>query len=543
MSNKWPSLFLLFVGLWSYANAQSFFSEDTLLSRIKKYPLPDSNRVNILNQLATATYNRDPVVSLKYAFEAKEIADSIGYTKGTAEAFRGIGLAFLSQSDISTAISYYLAGLKIAEEYKHSQVIADITGNLGLAYNKLGEPNKALEFLNQSLALQKKLKNDWRQGAILNNIGDSYLALKKYNEALDAYNLSLKLFKKTNQSLGIVTDIRNIGNVFEAKQEYDSAIARYFSCIALSSKINDTQGITLSNLSIASIYLKTNKIDKAKKHALIGLNLAKEKKLRSSIRDLNELLYKISEAEGNLSQSFYYYKQFILYKDSIQNLKVLSNIEGQRFRFEIEKKETEIGILKKDAELHEQILSAKNYQLLSSVIILILSFLLLVLFIRYYFKLKAINKVLLAKNTEIDLQSREISNKNNELIALNEEILAHQEKVTTQRDALEIKNQEIATANEQIKAVNENLEKIVTERTSLLQKQNEKLSEYAFLNAHKLRSPLASILGLTNLMMTDLSEEERKQTLIHLKYSSNQLDEVVHSISSILDNTSNSAEN
>jgi signal transduction histidine kinase len=267
---------------------------------------------------------------------------------------------------------------------------------------------------------------------------------------------------------------------------------------------------------------------------LSALELAKQKNLKASIRDSNELLFKISEAEGNLSKSHYYFKQYILYKDSIQNQAALSNIEGQLYEFEIKKKETEIALLKKDGELKAQVLSARTYQLVSSGVILVLAVLLLVLFIRNYFVQRKINKLLVDKNAEIDLQSREILNKNDELVALNEEIISQQDEVIAQRDALEIKNQEIAHASKQIKAINENLEQTVLERTSLLQKQNMQLTEYAFINAHKLRAPLASILGLINMMMTGLSDEEQKQTLIHLKKSSEQLDEVVHSISSLL---------
>jgi light-regulated signal transduction histidine kinase (bacteriophytochrome) len=40
----------------------------------------------------------------------------------------------------------------------------------------------------------------------------------------------------------------------------------------------------------------------------------------------------------------------------------------------------------------------------------------------------------------------------------------------------------------------------VQERTRELEKKNKALEEYAFINAHKLRSQVASILGLINLI-------------------------------------------
>lgn len=47
--------------------------------------------------------------------------------------------------------------------------------------------------------------------------------------------------------------------------------------------------------------------------------------------------------------------------------------------------------------------------------------------------------------------------------------------------------------------MNENLERLIGERTEELQKQNEKLIEYANFNAHEIRGPMARLSGLLNL--------------------------------------------
>ncbi len=65
----------------------------------------------------------------------------------------------------------------------------------------------------------------------------------------------------------------------------------------------------------------------------------------------------------------------------------------------------------------------------------------------------------------------------------------------------------------------------------------KKLNEIAFINAHELRAPLASILGLINLLDFENVDENSKVILSHLKKSSNDLENIIHkvSVSSYLD--------
>jgi len=102
-------------------------------------------------------------------------------------------------------------------------------------------------------------------------------------------------------------------------------------------------------------------------------------------------------------------------------------------------------------------------------------------------------------------------------------------------EEIKAQNEEIISQGEEIRVINENLEKIVLERTKELEKKNKALEEYAFINAHKLRSPVASILGLINLLTKTALDEEAKGIMIHLQDSSGKLDEVVSSITKTIE--------
>jgi signal transduction histidine kinase len=103
------------------------------------------------------------------------------------------------------------------------------------------------------------------------------------------------------------------------------------------------------------------------------------------------------------------------------------------------------------------------------------------------------------------------------------------------RIALQLSNREIRIQAQEIERINENLEKLVQERTGELEKKNTALETAAFINAHKLRAPLASILGLINLLRTVPLDTQGKDVLKHLNESTQKLDSIVSEISEALE--------
>jgi signal transduction histidine kinase len=109
------------------------------------------------------------------------------------------------------------------------------------------------------------------------------------------------------------------------------------------------------------------------------------------------------------------------------------------------------------------------------------------------------------------------------------------EEIRLQNEEIKAQNQEIQAQGEEIRGINENLEGIVRSRTAELEKKNQALEEYAFINAHKLRSPVASILGLINLMNKVPLNEEGRNIQEHLQISADRLDEIVSSITKAIE--------
>ncbi|WP_422360856.1 histidine kinase dimerization/phospho-acceptor domain-containing protein [Reichenbachiella sp.] len=102
-------------------------------------------------------------------------------------------------------------------------------------------------------------------------------------------------------------------------------------------------------------------------------------------------------------------------------------------------------------------------------------------------------------------------------------------------DHLEKKNEDLETHREELKANNKKL----TEALEQVQVNNKKLTEYAFINSHELRAPLAKILGLAQIVSKDVKAEKHQKLVHELLSSAEELDKVVAKINESLEEQKN----
>lgn len=129
-----------------------------------------------------------------------------------------------------------------------------------------------------------------------------------------------------------------------------------------------------------------------------------------------------------------------------------------------------------------------------------------------------------------------IQEKNKDVLAeRNHELSILKEEIEDKNEELNAQNEEIRKVNDQLTQLNANLEVRIKERTQDLEKRNEQLMEYAYINAHLLRAPVARVIGLLNLLDKTSANAKRMEIAEHLKKAGADLEEVVGQISETLD--------
>lgn len=120
---------------------------------------------------------------------------------------------------------------------------------------------------------------------------------------------------------------------------------------------------------------------------------------------------------------------------------------------------------------------------------------------------------------------------------LNEELYATNEEIQQKNEQLQASEEQLMESAEELRVINENLNTLVEQRTQKLIAQNETLSHHSFIHGHKVRSPLARIQGLVNLINLEVEMKEKgKELLYHLNLSANELDSILNEVGGKLDN-------
>lgn len=109
-----------------------------------------------------------------------------------------------------------------------------------------------------------------------------------------------------------------------------------------------------------------------------------------------------------------------------------------------------------------------------------------------------------------------------------------------QQQSLREQNRLILAQKEEMEQINNNLENIVNDRTSRIEHQKQQFRELANINAHKVRSPLARIQGLLNLVEIESNPEKSlAEFLPKLKSNAEELDGVLREVNRTLHDIEN----
>ncbi|GCC51895.1 multi-sensor signal transduction multi-kinase [Chryseotalea sanaruensis] len=137
-----------------------------------------------------------------------------------------------------------------------------------------------------------------------------------------------------------------------------------------------------------------------------------------------------------------------------------------------------------------------------------------------------------------------VSERTEEILAQNEALIKNQDQIQIQNERLESQNRAYEKLRELVLRQNQNLESAVNKRTIELADSNQelknnlrKIERFNFIAAHNLRGPVARILGLCMLVEKEepIKDSINYEIIEKLKYSTRELDIIIHDLILVLD--------
>jgi len=463
----------------------------------------DSNYVIKLNALASSYLRENPGVSRRISSYVINLSTQLKYTRGYARALTLMGNSYWYEGIYEFAQNYYLLAARQYLGIHDTFGLANVYNNIGEVNKRLGENERALEYLQRSLELKR---TDSTKALTLYNIGELYIMMHQYGKAEEYLNRSLTLAQASRDARVIAYDHWCFARIHVNRKDYTKAFQEFQIAEDAWIALGETRSLIQTYQDMARARRQQGRLDEA----LAYLNKAGALYTRIQVPDLRITAYlehfRIDSAMGHYDRALYYLTRHNALKDSVYSLLKSEQVERVQAIYETEMRERENRELRIEKELKDtQLAEQKNLVAAISVLLIVTAVFAVILF-RQRKRILVVNANLKEKNDEINLQ----------------------------KDAIELQAASLLKLNEALQELNRSLESRIDERSRQLLAQNQKLAEYTFINAHKLRAPVASMLGLISLIH-QADPKEHETILKHLKTCGDQLDRIIREISQNLE--------
>jgi len=365
-------------------------------------------------------FKSDYVSALEYFHSSLDLARELDDHELLAESNSEIGIVLKNQGKIDEALIYYQSALEYARMGTDTSWMASCLVNLGNAYKEKGYLIISQQYYVEALKTLEPLGHGRRIAACYQNIGEVYSLQKDYERAGQFYSRALELASANGDKMREASCCMNLGFVHaesgefqDARHYYDKAL-HYFGESGYSHEMDDCyiligdswlgegkpdQAIEFLDKAekvsrqegdqrkLAEIYCKMGeallmqgKCQDAKQFCIQCVDLAKETAYLEVERKAYKTLSEIHEQAGELSTSFYYFKEYSYLKDSIFNEHKYSALAELEVKYESDKKEQQLALYAEQAEVQRLRILQRNRMLLAiagaAILLLLIAYLL-----------------------------------------------------------------------------------------------------------------------------------------------------------------------
>lgn len=246
---------------------------------------------------------------------------------------------------------------------------------LGMSHRKLLNYDKALEYYKIATSIAK---DSISKCIILNNIGSIYVDKQDYDKGLNIY---LKLEKSDtiiSNRKELARVYHNLGDIYWLTNN-PAALSYFQKAISIRSEIDDSDGLASSYNKIAEYFQDSNN-DLAKDYAIKSYAMANWLKIPEYKLDALKVLTSVYNGDDSKK----YALQYILLKDSLEKIKLMSKKEFAMIKYDSKKALERV----KELEVRNRIESQKSTFKIRLIIIASIFIFLIFILILYINKLK-----------------------------------------------------------------------------------------------------------------------------------------------------------
>jgi signal transduction histidine kinase len=348
----------LFTGVMaSVANGQQK-DIDSLQQVLSKTTVNDTNKVNLLNQIAFDYYGVNIGQLKVFANRAQQLSVKLKFSKGEAFAYKNIGLGYLGSNANPLALIYFDKSLAIFKKLNDKVNSARILNNMGYYYGRIKDHNEELNYLLQALNEIKNSDKVVIEATIMGNIGNSFEDDNKPDSALKYYQMALSDFTKIKQEKTSITAYSNLVSAYLKLKQ--TGKAKYYAnkMMALVTAPNNFRPKDLAAvyLTLGQLNFQLKNYDKSRAFFNQSLELGNQVGNPETITEVYHGYYLIDSVKGSYLSALKNYNQYVRLNDSLINANKSRIVSLYQVKSDLQKRADENEKLKLEQEKNQSII-------------------------------------------------------------------------------------------------------------------------------------------------------------------------------------------
>lgn len=331
----------LFCLMFSGIAAQNQKLADSLI-KLYESETYEGDKLALLKKIAEESSTPDKQQAFAEALIKQAATDSLFDYLLSGHLQKGNALHHSGEYDL--AIASYFKGISYAKRIDDTRAVGAITIAVANIYSEMGNPANAEIYYTQGIETLRKTTDTTALASALLNAGDEAFNAKEYKKALDYFDESALLFKEIDYLIGTAYNLGNVGMVY-AEQGNDTLAEKNINeAISMLEALEDYYGIAIYLTYMSDIYFRKNELQTALRYAQRSLELAMQHGLNNQISDASLKISEVYEAQGDQTNAYKFFKDHIVYRDSVRNIERVQQMADQRTNFEVSQKQAEIDL-------------------------------------------------------------------------------------------------------------------------------------------------------------------------------------------------------
>lgn len=381
-----------------------------------------------------------------------------------------LAISYTYTSNYDDALKANFESLSLNEKFGNIEEIGITCNNIGLVYFKLRNANEALKYYKKSLEAKRSIRSTFDLDRLYINMALCYNQLRMFIEAEKFVEDALAVCKENcSDEIIMEAEISLAISLFE-RGLIDSSLEHFQKSLNIARELNNNRFVMENLSNIAGNYLALGDSERALRCLQEAESIAKNAEYLDPLLDVYKKFAKIFAESNDYEKSALYSKKYSDLRDSVLSEELINNLANIQANY------AERENLSTIAD-NEKVIRAQRDLNYAIAFIVVMAFAFIYLIMRN-------SRTIRSLNTRLALEVQQ-------------------------------KTIELVKSNHSLKQVNDELDNLV------------------YKTSHDIRGPLATLKGVCNIALMDVSDETALAFLRKLDITSSQLNLVLDKFSRV----------